>query len=192
MPSTWSQISYFPTLVPTLMSWSSFITSLNQKAIQKMAHIDYCWWFEIKNEGPLVTYSDHSTYLSFFFFFFFMSLAGVWTQGLMLTRKTSCHLSRSTSSLLWWILSRYGLSNYLPGADFELWSSWALPLENLRLQGWATGSQAILCLLKNTVNRLLRRGLGKEYENGWEQTITHFFSFVCLRWGLLGMGGSHL
>jgi hypothetical protein len=47
------------------------------------------------------------TSIYFYFTIIIICGTGVWTQGL--------HLTLSTSPFLWWVLSRYGLMNYLPG-----------------------------------------------------------------------------
>jgi hypothetical protein len=47
--------------------------------------------------------------------FFFFGSTGIWTEGLMLSRQVLYHLSHSARSVLCWVFSRQGLTNYLPG-----------------------------------------------------------------------------
>jgi hypothetical protein len=49
-------------------------------------------------------------------------------------------LSHSTNHFLWWVFFEIGSHELFPRAGFEHWSSWSLPLVELRLQAWATSA----------------------------------------------------
>jgi hypothetical protein len=85
-------------------------------------------------------FSSLKFYLLTIILFIYFCGTGAWTQGL--------HFKPLHQPCF----SRYGLTDYLSGDDFEPRSSWSLPPEQLGLQVWATGARLsiILSISKQT------------------------------------------
>jgi hypothetical protein len=102
----------------------------------------YCGYknLEARIMGPSWRLSTHTYYplrlcpcpLLFDFSFIFW-----WYWGL---NSGPTHWATPPALFLVMGFLREGLTNYLPGAGFEPWSSWSLPPEWLGLQVWVTGA----------------------------------------------------
>jgi hypothetical protein len=84
---------------------------------------------------------SHGFCPAFYSFIYYFSILGL--------ELRAYSLSHSTSPFLWWVFSRYNFENYLPGVDFQPWSSWSA-----RITAWATSALLLPKILSRNTLRL--------------------------------------